>query len=181
MKYDIYWKHRTHPLYLVSLALISAIAIVGRSLFTFLPNIQPITVIFLLVTVIFGTISGNIVVFLTIMLSSIQHGFGPWVIHQLVAYGLLTLLNGILLSPTILIKRRVLCIVWAGLSGYLYGIVISMAYALSIQMSNPLAYYIAGIPFDTYHAIGNVGFYIILTPLLLPLLKKVRHRIEVKV
>jgi hypothetical protein len=32
------------------------------------------------------------------------------------------------------------------------------------------AYYIAGIPFDLLHGLGNAGFYLILEPILAPLL-----------
>ena len=47
---------------------------------------------------------------------------------------------------------------------YVYGIVIQLGtYSYT---GNFIAYYLASLPFDTLHAIGNIGFAIILTPIL---------------
>ncbi len=50
------------------------------------------------------------------------------------------------------------------ISGYVYGFILSLGtYTYSGTF---FAYYIAGLPFDTLHAIGNVIFTILLYPFL---------------
>lgn len=58
------------------------------------------------------------------------------------------------------------------LQGILYGFLISLVQAPFFGIQNFLVYYASGIPFDTLHAAGNIGFYLILAPILFPLLRK---------
>lgn len=177
MQHDIYWHAKTRPLYITTLASIGAIAVVGRLLFTFLPNVQPMTVIFLLMTVIFGPISASIVMLISILISSIYHSYGIWVLYQLIAYTCLIWLTNAFMRYEHLHTHRLLYALYAGATGYLYGLMMTLCYAFTVQLTNPLAYYLAGLPFDTYHAVGNFGFYLILTPILTPLLTKIRSQL----
>lgn len=179
MQRDIYWTARKRPLYITTLATISALAVVGRMLFTFLPNVQPMTVIFLWMTVIFGPISASIVMLISLLVSSTHHGYGIWVIHQFIAYSGLIVLTSFVIPSTSLHSRRFLYASFAGLTGYLYGLIMTLCYAFTVQLHQPIAYYIAGLPFDTYHAIGNFFCYLILTPVLAPLLTKIRAQLLV--
>ena len=174
MKQDIYWVARTRPLYITTLAFISALAVVGRWLLTPLPNVQPITVIFILMAVIFGPISSSIVVFVTIIVSSFIHGFGYWVVHQLLAYWIVIWICHIVLRAN---WHWVIQTFFVGVTGYLYGLLMTLLYALTVQLQNPLGYYIAGLYFDTLHAAGNIGFYLILSPVLTPLLLRMRRNL----
>ncbi|MDO4431839.1 MAG: ECF transporter S component [Aerococcaceae bacterium] len=176
--HDIFWKVKHQAFYITVIAMISAVAIVGRSVFTFLPNVKPITVIFLMVTVIFGLVSGLLVMFVTIVATSIQHGFGIWVAHQLIAYAILLGITRALWRRTSLTHpQKFPFIIWCGIVGYLYGILMTIAHAVTVQLANPFPYYLNGLWFDTYHAFGNIGFAIILVPVLTPILTKIRTQL----
>ena len=65
---------------------------------------------------------------------------------------------------------------FAFFGGLLYGFVISVISVKLMGINSFWAYYIAGIPFDLLHGLGNAGFYLILEPILVPLLAAYKKR-----
>ena len=55
--------------------------------------------------------------------------------------------------------------IFASLMRYLYGFIISGIWVLSMPGLNFWIYYANGILFDTYHALGNIAFWILLIPI----------------
>lgn len=158
-----------------------AVTHVSRLAFAFLPNVQPVTVIIILITVKLGVADGLLVGSFSMILSNLTLGMGPWTIGQILAY------IGIVLITAVFKKifnrasnTFVLGVIFSGLTGYLYGLFISIVQApiLGMSIETLIGYWIAGLPFDTYHAIGNVGFFIILEPIVSPLLQKVKLNIN---
>ncbi len=121
-----------------------------------------------------GTANGIYVAMLSIILSNIFMGMGPWTIYQIVVYALLMFMTGILIKPfyreSSLINRLFLALYAAGL-GLVYGFIISLFYVVTYRMPNFWAYYLQGIPYDLAHAMGNFVFYMILEPILAPIIK----------
>ncbi|WP_156808091.1 ECF transporter S component [Allofustis seminis] len=170
--------HVSHftPKRIALLALLTALGCIGRWLFAvpFLPNIQPMTTILLLVTLHFGVVDGIIVSILSILLTNMLLGMGPWTLHQIGTYMIVMALTGIL-RP--LYARQtplhfMLLTLYAGLVGLLYGFIISIFSVYMYQMPSFLAYYMRGIPFDMLHGLGNIGFFSLLVPILRPILEK---------
>lgn len=151
------------------LALLSTLSYVGRIAFSFIPNVQPMSVLLLLISVHLGMIDGLIVSCLSIILSNLFLGFGPWTFYQIIAYSV------VLLTLTPILKKigQKLWIgsLLAGLMGIMYGFIISILFVWSYQINHFWAYYLRGIPFDVAHSIGNIGFYIILQPIIIKILK----------
>ena len=161
------------------LSMMIALSHVGRLVFSFLPNVQPVTVIVLMFTLVFGIRDGLIVGILSIVLSNMTLGMGVWTFAQVASYGVLVLLTGILRPFQKYVWFDVAFALYAGVAGYLYGFIISAVQAPFFGIQKFWVYYMAGIPFDTMHALGNVGFYIILAPVLLPLLRKAAIKLEI--
>ncbi|MGX7348943.1 ECF transporter S component [Dolosicoccus paucivorans] len=144
------------------LGLLSAVSYVGRLVFSFIPNVQPMSVILLLISHYLGIIDGIIVASLSVVLSNLFLGFGPWTIYQILSYGL------VLLMITPLFKRcssRWYRAFLAGLLGLLYGLIISLLFVYSYRVNHFWAYYLRGIPFDLNHCLGNIVFYLLLDPI----------------
>lgn len=160
------------------LAMMTALCHVGRIMFQFLPNVQPVTVIVLLITLAFGVRDGLIVGVLSIVLSNLTLGMGIWTIAQVASYAVLVLLTG-LFRP---FQKKgwfdSFFVVYVGMSGYLYGFIISVIQAPFFGIHKLWVYYLAGIPFDTMHSIGNIGFYLILSPVLLPLIERTARKLQ---
>ncbi len=96
-------------------------------------------------------------------------GMGIWTIWQIIAWGIIGLVGGLLG----MIPRKIptfIIVLFAIFSGYFYGLIISLT---TYQVTGKFwPYYLAGLPFDTNHAIGNAVFIILLYPIFFRFLKK---------
>lgn len=158
---------------LAYLALIVAACVVGRILFQPIPNVQPMTAIFLIITNYLGLSRGLLVSLLSVLITNLYMGMGIWTIAQLLSYAvLLILFKGILLLP---IVGHSFYVQWgySFLAGFLYGLIISIVDVFIYGMSAFLPYYIQGLSFDFLHGIGNAVFFLLLTPIFQRLLKDV--------
>lgn len=158
------------------LAIMTAFATVGRLMFSvpFLANIQPMTALLILITLNIGVIDGLVVAALSMLLTNMMLGMGPWTILQIIAFGVVILLTGILkyIYRFGTIMNRIVFMVWALLAGFIYGFIVTFLSYHLYGMSNFLVYYINGLPFDVLHAVGNVGFFLILEPIIVPIIRK---------
>lgn len=154
------------------LSILVALNYVGRVVFQFLPNVQPMTAILLILTLYLGVWDGLIVATLSLILSNMILGMGPWTFAQLFSYAVIILFTGFILRPIHSRRTKWLFVIFAVLSGFFYGFVISLVSYRTYGMTNFWVYYSVGLPFDFAHALGNAGFYIILEPILRPLFEK---------
>lgn len=154
---------------LTLLALLAALAVVGRSVFAFLPNVQPVTALIIICGLMLGPTAAIILALLTTFLSNMLLGMGIWTVWQVVSWALIGLISGWIgkypgETPVYII------VMVAVFSGYLYGFIISLTtYSIAGKF---WPYYLAGLPFDTYHAIGNAVFIILLYPIISHFFKK---------
>ncbi len=156
---------------LTFLALTAAAAIVGRTLFISIPNVQPVTDIILVLTLYLGLWEGLSVAMVTILITNLYMGMGIWTVFQIITYGVVVLITWIL--RRILRKKFIFQVGFSVLAGLLYGFIISLLQALSFMgMDRFLPYYAAGLTFDLLHGIGNGVLYILFVPVFLKLIEK---------
>lgn len=153
------------------LGVLTALVYTGRILFSFLPNVQPMTTILILITLTLGVKEGLVVALLSIFISNMSLGMGVWTIAQLASFSFIILLTALLTKvydkvPTVVMAT------YCGLTGLVYGFIISLVQAPFFGWVSFIPYYLSGIPYDMYHAFGNFFFYLILAPVLVPLLIK---------
>src|SRR5690625_3493945 len=154
---------------LTLLAILAALGVVGRSLFVFLPNVQPVTAIIIIAGIILGPISAFILSILITFLSNMLLGMGIWTVWQIISWGIIGIMSGLLGKFFTSIPLYIIVLI-SFISGYFYGFIISLT---TYQVTGKFwPYYILGLPFDTYHAIGNVVFIILLYPMIKYLMKK---------
>ncbi len=140
-----------------------ALSVVGRITFTFLPNVQPTTAIIIITSLFLGPVYGMIVAVFSSVLSNLVMGMGLWTFGQIIAWGIIGLLGGVLRVYRDRIPVLILTL-FAIFCGFLYGFIISVP--LYLFSGKFIAYYLAGLPFDVSHAIGNGVFFLILYPIL---------------
>ncbi|TGA96947.1 ECF transporter S component [Sporolactobacillus shoreae] len=141
------------------LALLTAAAVAGRLAIHGM-NIQPATLIIILTGWFFGWKMGAAEGMLTALASDLFLGLGYWTLFHLAAWGMIGLLSALI--P----HRRWLYYLWLFISGFLFGII--MAFSYFVFTENPLTVvglWISGLPFDLYHAAGNLIFGLV-SPLL---------------
>ncbi|WP_080874341.1 ECF transporter S component [Oceanobacillus timonensis] len=163
---------------LTLLALLAALAVAGRYAFQFIPNVQPVTAIIILTGIFLGPLSSLLLGILTVFLSNMLLGMGIWTIWQIIAWCLIGLAAG----GIGMVWKKVpflFIILFSVFSGYFYGFIISLT---TYQVTGHFwPYYLAGLPFDTAHAIGNGVFTVLLYPLLHVLFRKyAKNRFQMK-
>ena len=108
------------------LALLVAASVVGRTLFQPLPNVQPMTAIFLLVALYLGCVRGLIVALLCLLITNFYMGMGIWMIAQAVSYTVVILMMSGLRHVPIVKRSLILQVIFSILAGFLYGFVVSL-------------------------------------------------------
>lgn len=153
------------------IAILAALAFVLRMTFSHLPNIQPISALFLLATLMMGYYEAILVMIISILLSSFLLGFGPWVFWQITAFIMIMTIWRFLLYPlTKKIKgpEIVFQSLFAALLAFSYGLIIDSCFAYLYSMPW-WSYLLAGSVFNGLHAMSTFFFY----PILLTIFRRV--------
>lgn len=151
------------------------LAYVGRLIMQPIPNVQPVTAILIIITLCMGTLDGILVAIGSMFISNIFMGMGPWTLAQILTFILIILLTRWIIRPFYRENswpNRIIIAIWSMLSGFLYGFIISIMMVKMYQINHFWAYYLRGIPFDFLHGIGNLIFYLLLEPILVPLIQR---------
>ena len=163
------------------ISVLAAIGVAGRAAFFMVPSFKPVAAIVILTGISFGGEAGFLVGSLTMLISNMFMGQGPWTPWQMLAFGMIGFLAGILYQKGILKARKFDLCIYGFLSVFLiYGGIMNPASILMsygyITKSSLIAYYISGVPVDLVHAASTVIFLWLLSR---PLLEKL-ERIKVK-
>ena len=167
---------------LVTIAVLCAIAIAGRSAFFMLPQFKPVLALVIISGVAFGGETGFLVGAVTMMVSNVLFSQGPWMPWQMFSMGIIGFLAGVLFRKGLLRRSRgSLAIFGAFAAVIIYGGIMNPAAALmynsqTINWEMLKAYYVSGLPMDLIHAAATVIFILIAAE---PMLEKL-DRIKVK-
>ena len=166
---------------LIILATLAAIAVAGRGAFFMLPHFKPMVAIVIISGIAFGGEAGFLVGAVTMLVSNMLFGQGPWTPWQMLALGLIGFLSGILNRLGLLpAKRLTLCIYGFLVTVFIYGGIMNPASCVmsvyEVTWQTILASYISGIPVDLVHAAST---FIFLWLGARPLLEKLQ-RVKVK-
>ncbi|WP_099221434.1 ECF transporter S component [Listeria costaricensis] len=154
------------------MAILVALTVAGRLVFAFIPNVQPVTSLVLIVTLLLGGRYGLIHATLVMLVSNLLLGFGFWTIGQILGYAVIVGITAWLIRPRFAQIPLIVMALYAAFCGYLYGFIQAVMQAPLYGGDYFGVYYLAGLGFDTLHASGNFLFYLILAPILIPLLDK---------
>ena len=131
------------------------LATAGRILMSPLPNVQPVTVLVMLTAIRLGAMRGASLGILTAYLSNVYLGGGAWTIVQALSWGSIGLLTGII-SSRLVDDNNELCVSsfcgFSILAAFVFGLLVS----LPLILDGGMTVWLAGIPFDLLHAIGNI-------------------------
>lgn len=164
---------------LMPIIVLSAMAVAGRMLMAPFPNFKPVTAIVIIAGMAFGAESGFMTGALSALVSNFFFGQGPWTPWQMLAWGLIGYIAGVLTSKNLLNKT------WTII---LYGIVSSLCFGLIMDtwtvlgfiqpgsFEQAIATYALGMAFNVSHIISTVAF---LIPIHKPWLRQLK-RIKLK-
>ena len=167
---------------LVTIAVLCAIGVAGRSAFFMLPQFKPVLALVIISGVALGGETGFLVGAVTMTVSNILFSQGPWMPWQMFSMGIIGFLSGVLFRKGLLRRSRgSLATFGAFAAVIIYGGIMNPAAALmynsqSINLQLLMAYYVSGLPMDLIHAAATVIFILIAAE---PMLEKL-DRIKVK-
>jgi len=167
---------------LVTIAVLCAIGIAGRSAFFMLPQFKPVLALVIISGVAFGGETGFLVGAVTMMVSNVLFSQGPWMPWQMFSMGIIGFLASVLFRKGLLRRSRGSLATFGAFSAVIiYGGIMNPAAALmynsqTINWEMLKAYYVSGLPMDLIHAAATVIFILIAAE---PMLEKL-DRIKVK-
>lgn len=149
---------------IVTLAVMCALAVTGRTAFFMLPNFTPVMAIVIIAGVAFGCEGGFITGAMTMFVSNFIMGQGPWTPWQMFAMGLVGFLAGLFFVGSSVRTRNMtklgLCIFGALICIVVYGGIMNPASVImwqpNVNFSMIMASYVTGFPFDLAQATATV-------------------------
>lgn len=167
---------------LVTLAVMCAIAVASRAAFIWAQHFKPVGGIVLITAMAFGPQAGFMTGSLSMIVSDMIFGQGPWTPWQMFSYGLLGFISGLLAKGGILTEKKPLR---AAIIGFVLQLLVvgplldTCAVFTMAQMINTkslLAVYLAGIPVNASQGVATFLCVLLLTK---PLMEKL-NRIKIK-
>lgn len=166
----------------VMLAVMTAIAVVGRAIFFMTPQIKPCAAIIIITAVMLGKQAGFLCGVLTAFISDFMFGQGPWTPWQMIAFGIVGLGAAIIFEKREQLRNNkvLLCIYGFISTAVAYGLIMDTSTVL-MYMDKPrlasfIAVYTSGIIFNVIHGLATV---VILWILAEPMFRKI-NRIKIK-
>lgn len=148
--------------YMVIIAVMTALSVVGRFLFAAIPGFKPVTAIVILTAVYFGAEAGFLVGALTALISNIYFGHGPWTPFQMFAWGMIGFLAGLPYIRTKLRENKILLIITGLFAGVFFSLLMDVWTVISIDGMFNMKRYITAVglslPFMITYAVSNVIF-----------------------
>lgn len=149
-------KRRTGTRRMVIAAVMTALCFAGR----FIPFLKPISALTIITGIYLGGETGFLVGAMTAVLSNFYFGQGPWTAFQMLAWGLIGLVAGILSEP--LKRSRVFLLIYGAAAGLMYSFIMDIWTVLWYAEGFDIKLYIAAlgtaIPYTASYVISNVLF-----------------------
>ena len=137
-----------------------AIGSIGRIIFGFIPNVQPVTVIVVIMGLCYNPASGFLTGALSALVSNMVMGQGPWTLWQMLAWGLIGLLAGLCgkFKPC---RTLYFAVPFSAASAFLFSLITDcwtvMTLGEGMTFGAAAAVFGAGLAFNIPHAIFNAA------------------------
>ena len=153
-------RRKTGTRRMILVAVMTALSVIGRFIFVAIPAFKPITAITVITAVYLGGEAGFLTGALSAVISNFYFGQGPWTPFQMLAWGLIGLLAGLLNRP--LRRSRIVLSLYGVFAGAAYSFVMEVWNVLWYNGGfNPALYkaaLMAALPFTITYAVSNIVF-----------------------
>ena len=150
---------------IVIIAVMTALSVAGRFVFAPIPFFKPVTAIVIITAIYLGSEAGFITGAFSAVVSNFYFGQGPWTPFQMLAWGLIGFIAGLLAER--LVKSKVLLVIYGALSGVAFSFIMDVWTTLWADGAFNFARFIASIttaaPFTAVYMVSNVIFLLLLT------------------
>lgn len=149
---------------IVPIAVMAALAAVGRMAFAALPNFKPTTAIVIISALAFGPEAGFITGSTAALVSNFFFGQGAWTPWQMFCWGMIGVLAGVLRGRSFMRKRWSLA-VFGFFCGFAFDWVMNIWYVIGfirpVTWGSIVVVYATGLWFDLAHA-GSTAIFLLL-------------------
>lgn len=166
----------------VLIAMLSAIAAVGRVPFAAMPSVQPTSFIIIIAGLVFGAEKGFMVGATAAFVSNFFLVHGPWTPWQMFAWGMMGFTAGLLkdsrwMQP--LLGKLVFGFVWGFLFGWIMNIW-GLTYLMieGFEWSLLMASLATSVYFDVIHALVNVFFLVLFCKSWMKILERFKRKVS---
>lgn len=162
---------------IVIIAVMTALAVAGRAAFYWAPQFKPVCAIVILTAAAFNAEAGFITGAAAGLVSNFFFGQGPWTPWQMLGFGLVGFLAGLLFYDKEVKKLPIM--VYGFFSVLIvYGVIADTGslfmFSQSVSWKALLAMYASGFVFNLIHAAGTVVFLWLLTDPIMSKLKRIK-------
>ena len=153
--------------------ILGAVLLVSQIALAPLPNIEIVSVLVGLFTMVLGRYVGyTLAVF--VLLEGLVYGFGLWWFSYLYIWAILAVVTFFFRKMESRLGWALLC----GFFGLIFGTLSSFPTFVLSGFATGVAYIISGIPFDLIHAVSNFLLAFLLLPILRTLLQKLTKALQ---
>lgn len=142
---------------LVIMGVLTAIVFLGQVVWSFLPNVELVTLLFIIYALVFGK-KVFLMIYVFVFLEGILYGFGLWWINYLYIWSLQA-------AVTLFFRKERSVLFWSilsGIYGISFGAFCAIPYLFMGGLSSAFAYWVSGVAFDIPHCIANVVLCLVL-------------------
>lgn len=135
---------------LVSMGMMTAILFAAQVLMGFLPNIEIVSLLIILYTLVYGK-KVFFIIYSFVLIEGLYYGFGLWWLNYTYVWSILAIV-------VLLFRSQNSPLFWSIVSGFyglFYGALCSLIYFFIGGASMAFSYWISGLAFDLTHCIGN--------------------------
>ncbi len=163
----------------VLVAVMTAFSVAGRVVFAVVPFFKPVTAVVIIAGMYFGSGAGFMTGAMSALISNIWFGQGAWTPFQMLCWGLIGWLAGVLNRRGRLEKPSALCLYGAA-AGVLYSLVMDLWTVLSadgvFSLGRWLAVTLGSLPIMAVYCVSNVAFLLLLRKPLGSKLRRLRDK-----
>ena len=151
------------------IGLLSASITTGKLVLSFIPNVEIVSLLFIIYTIIFGIKYSIIISIVFTTTEMLIYGFSTWLLVYYLIWPLLIIITYLIKEN---IKSEYGYAVIAGLFGLFFGTFFAVAESFFYGYAYGLTYWVRGIPFDILHGVSN---FIIVLFLFDPMIKIMKY------
>ncbi len=155
-----YERRKTGSRRMILVAVMTALSVLGRLIFSVIPAFKPVTAVVVITAVYLGGEAGFLTGALSALISNFYAGQGPWTPFQMLSWGLIGLLAGLLAKP--IRKSRIVMSLYGVFAGIAYSFVMDVWTVTWYNGSFNLGLYLAALatalPYTIIYAVSNVVF-----------------------
>ncbi len=156
---------------IVLIGLLSAATTAGKLALSFVPNVEIVTLFFILFAVVLGMKRSLFIAVIFITTDILIYGFSTWVLGYYLVWPLLVIIASVLRKKT---SSEYAYAALGGLFGLFFGLFFAITESFFYGPAYGLAYWVNGLTFDLVHGVSN--FIIVLL-----MFKPLRNMLDVQV